>query len=57
MHWLGIKYRVSSDNKIVITDMSLLLKGLEKYQNEAMKIRNIKSGKKVYSKNRERRKV
>jgi serine/threonine protein kinase len=44
MGWLGIKYRVEG-NGIVITDMSKLVSGLSRYQEDGVLMRDAKSGK------------
>ena len=42
--WLGIKYDLDTNGKVVITDMSSLVKGLKVYQVEGKLMRDARSG-------------
>lgn len=43
--WLGIKYVLDSKGDIKITDMTFLIRGLKKYQEEGKLMRDARSGK------------
>ncbi len=46
IRWLGIKYRVhAQEERIEVTDIDRLVKGLRQYQIDGVRMRDIKSGK------------
>lgn len=43
--WMGIKYNLDNKGNVIITDMTSLVKGLEKYQIQGKLMRDARSGK------------